>query len=170
MFRVFLLLLLLLPLSASARVNIYLFPEVETDKNNLTLSDIAGIEGDQAEQISAISIPKVLYKDFIVDRKELNDFLAVSLNQAFAIFGNGARLTFKKNETTVSEVIKEEKPVIVKKGEYVDLVIKNKGISIEMTGKSLQNGTVDDEINIRLRNGRILKGKPFSTGRVVVNL
>lgn len=170
MFRVFLLLLLLLPLSVSARVNIYLFPEVETDKNNLVLSDIAGIEGDQTEQVSAITIPKLLYKDFIVDRKELNDFLAVSLNQAFAIFGNGARLTFKKKETPVPEVLKEEKPVIVKKGDYVDLIIKKKGISIEMTGKSLQNGTADDEISIRLRNGKILKGKPFSAGRVVVVL
>ncbi|GEM_PF-776117 len=170
MHKVFLLLMLLLPLSASARVSIYLIPEVETYNRSLTLADIAGLEGDLDEQAGLLAIPPSLYKDLIVDRSELNDYLSMSLNRTFTIFGNGVKLSFKSNIPDESLVIKDEKPVIVKKGENVDLVIRKKGISIEMSGKSLQNGTEDDEISVRLKNGKILKGKPLGAGRVAVHL
>ncbi len=171
MFRFFLSLILMLPLSASARVCIYLIPEVEAYNRSLTLSDIASIEGDPAGQAGVLKIPQSLYKDFIVDRSELNDYLSMSLNQTFTIFGNGAKLSFKSNIPDESPVvIKDDKPFIVKKGENVDLVIRKKGISIEMSGKSLQNGTEDDEISVRLKNGKILKGKPLGAGRVAVHL
>jgi len=169
MLRVFLLLILIFPVTLSARVSIYLIPEVQTYNSSLTLSDIAGIEGEHAEQAGSLAIPQSLYKDFIVDRRELNDFLALSLMQSFAVFGNGVKITFN-NKPDDSLSIKTEKPVLVKKGDYVKLVVRSKGITIEMTGKSLDNGTADDEISVRLKNGKVLKGKPVCEGRVAVLL
>ena len=60
--------------------------------------------------------------------------------------------------------------MVVKKGDYVKLVVRSKGITIEMTGKSLDNGSADDEISVRLKNGKVLRGKPVSEGRVAVLL
>lgn len=170
MYRLFIILILLLPLSASARIGIYLIPEVETDKKSLTLSDIAGIDGGQVLKSGSIIIPQSMYKDLIIDRKELNDYLAAELNETFAIFGNGVKLHFKEAENVFCAEVKEEKPVLIKKGETVELLIRNKGISIEMTGRAMQSGTVDDEVNVRLKNGRTFRGKPLGAGKVAVSL
>jgi len=161
---------LLVPLSVSARVNIYLIPEVETDKKNLILSDIASIDDDRITQAGKIIIPQLLYKDCLIDRKELNEHLASIINQSFTIFGNGVKISFKEEENSSLIDTKEEKPVIIKKGDLVELVVRNKKISIEMSGKSLDNGTEDDEISVRLKNGKILKGKPMGSGKVAVIL
>ncbi len=166
----FAILILLIPMSVSARVNIYLIPEIETDKKEIVLSDIAGIDGEEITAAGKISIPHTLYKDMLIDRRELNEYLASELKGSYAIFGNGVRVSFKKNESESAQEIQEEKPVLIKKGENVDLVIKNKGISIELRGRAMQGGTEDDEIDVRLKNGKIFKGKPFASGKVAVNL
>lgn len=168
--KLVLIIILLLPLSALARLNVYLIPEVETDKKSLTLSDIAGIEGRPVLKAGSIVIPETMYKDLFVDRKELNDYLAREISGSFAIYGNGVKLHFKEAEKSLIAEEMEEKPVVVKKGDAVELLIRNKGISIVMTGKAMQNGTVDDEINVRLKNGRTLKGKPLCAGKVAVFL
>lgn len=170
MIRILFIFFLLVPLSVFARVNIYLIPEVETDKKNLTLSDIASIDDDRIMQAGKIIIPQLLYKDCLIDRKELNEHLATISNQSFTIFGNGVKIRFKETEKPLLIETKEEKPVIVKKGEIVELVIRNKKISIEMSGKSLDNGTEEDEISVRLKNGKVLKGKPLGSGKVAVIL
>jgi len=170
MYKKLLIFFLLFPLSASARINIYLIPEVETDKKNITLSDIAGIDGDQNKYAEMIEIPRFLYKDFIIDRKELNDYLSSCLNQSFAIFGNGAKIRFAVNDEPAPPVTKEVKPVLIKKGESVELLIRNKCISIVLKGRSLQSGDIDDEISVRINNGRVLKGRPLSAGKVEISL
>lgn len=170
MYRIGALLLLLIPLSVSARINIYLIPEVETDKKEIVLSDIAGIDGDEITAAGKISIPHNMYKDMLIDRSELNGYLASELKGNYAIFGNGVRLNFKKDEIATAQETKEEKPVLIKKGDNVDLVIRNKGISIELRGRAMQGGTEDDEIDVRLKNGKIFKGRPFESGKVAVNL
>lgn len=161
---------LFFPLAVVARVTIYIIPEVEIVKKNLTLSDIARIDGDPVCKTGSIIIPQTMYSDFVIDRKELNDFLASELSEVFSVYGNGVKVTFKEEDKYLFTASKEETKFLVKKGETVELIVRNKGISIELTGKSMQNGTKDDEINIRLKNGKILKGKPLEAGKVAVYL
>jgi len=170
MYRALLTLFLLIPLSVSARISIYLIPEVELDNKEVILSDIAGIEGDQVKKIGENPIPQLLYKDGIIDRQELNNYLTSVAGQSCTIFGNGVKIRFKETEQPFIAAVKEEKSVVIRKGELVDLVVRNKGIVIEMSGKSLQDGTEDDEISVRLKNGKVLKGKPLGAGKVAVCL
>ena len=163
-------LLLLIPLSVSARTGIYLIPEVETDKTGIILSDIAGIDGDQIVSTGAVPIPQSMYKDMIIDRKELNDYLTEVLKVNYTVFGNGVKLTFKKASSDIIKEEEEEKVVLVKKGENVELLVRNRGISIEVRGRAMQSGTVDDEIDVRLKNGKVFRGKPFAAGKVAVCL
>ena len=168
--RIFAILLLLVPVSVSARTGIYLIPEVETDKTGIVLSDIAGIDGEQLVSTGAIAIPQSMYKDMIIDRKELNDYLAEVLKVNYTVFGNGVKLTFKKAVNDVIKEVKEEKTVLVKKGENVELLVRNRGISIEIRGRAMQSGTEEDEIDVRLKNGKVFRGKPFAAGKVAVRL
>ena len=161
---------LFFPLAVVARVTIYIIPEVEIVKKNLTLSDIARIDGDPVCKTGSIIIPQAMYRDFVIDRKELNDFLASELSEVFSVYGNGVKVTFKEEDKYLFTASKEVTRFLVKKGETVELIVRNKGISIELTGKSMQNGAKDDEINIRLKNGKILKGKPLEAGKVAVYL
>jgi hypothetical protein len=161
---------MLIPLMASARVSIYLIPEVVIENKTIIISDVAIIEGDHDKKIGDMFIPQLLYKDCIIDRQELNIFLASASGQAYTIFGNGVKVRFKEIEQQYFSAMKEEKSVIIKKGELVELVVRKKGIVIEMSGRSLQNGTEDDEISVRLNNGKVLKGKPLGAGKVAVCL
>ncbi|HOP63076.1 MAG TPA: flagella basal body P-ring formation protein FlgA [Spirochaetota bacterium] len=170
MIKLLSILILLIPLSASARVRIYLIPEIECGKQIIVLSDIAKIEGDYVLKAGSLVIPAKLYKDSIVDRRELNNYLSENLTGSYSIFGSGVKLSFRKTEDVIVCEEEPEKTDLVKKGQMVELMIKKGNISIEMSGKALSNGTEDDEIDIRLKNGRVLRGRPCGEGRVIVIL
>ncbi len=170
MYRLFLILFLLLPLSAMARAKIYLIPEVELSKGEVMLSDIARIEDGSTAKTTSLLIPDSLYNDLIIDHKELNNYLARKIQGSFTIFGSGVKLNFKEPEVVPQIIVKEEKMPVIKKGEIVKLIIRKGKISIEMAGKALKDCSENEEINIRLNNGKVFRGKAFGEKLVTVSL
>lgn len=134
---------------------IYLMSEAETSKENLVISDVCKIEGDNIDLISNLIISPELYRDSIVDNKELYDFLSLTISDKLYIFGSGVKI--KKNL-----IIKESeltKKVLVEKGDTIELTISKNGITIEMRGKALTSGCEKEEIDFRLSTGKVVRGR-----------
>ncbi|HNX24925.1 MAG TPA: flagella basal body P-ring formation protein FlgA [Spirochaetota bacterium] len=140
--------------------------EAEINKEDLIVSDICKMEGDNINLISNLVISPELYKDSIVDNRELYDFLSLSLDKKLFIFGSGVKI--KKN--IVKKEIESEKTILVEKGMSVELSIKKNGITIEMKGRALNRGCEKDEIDFRLSTGKVVKGKIISERKADVIL
>ena len=160
-------LMVLIPLSALGEVRIYLLPEVELSGNEVRLGDIAKIEGAEPGKIRELMLPESIYRDTLVDRKEINDFLSGRIPESFFIFGNGVKTHFLLPEKTV---IEDEKILLVKKGQSVNLTVRKGPIIIEISGKALGDGYENDDVEIRIKNGRIIKGRALSEGKVAATL
>lgn len=52
----------------------------------------------------------------------------------------------------------------------IGLLIRKNGIIIEMKGRALNNGAENDEIDIRLSTGKIMKGRITSDKKADVTL
>jgi len=157
------LLIIVIPLTAIGQMRIYLLPEVELNKNDVKLGDIAKIEGEDSGKSGDLLLPKDIYQDSLIDRKEINDFLSGKISESFFIFGNGVKLVFSlPDEITIDQ----EKVAVIKKGQSVDLIVRKGPIIIEMTGRALKDGYENEDVEVRLKSGRIIKGKALSEGKV----
>jgi len=145
---------------------IYLISEAEINKENIIVSDICKMEGDSINLISGLVISPELYKDSIIDNKELYNFLSSRIETNLFIFGTGVKV--KKNP--VNNSVSIEKSILVEKGDLVELAIIGNGITIEMKGKALNKGCEKDEINFRLTTGKVIKGKITSVKKADIIL
>ncbi len=134
---------------------IYLMSEAEISKENLIISDICKMEGDNIDLISNLVISPDLYRDSVVDNKELYDYINLTIEGKLFIFGSGVKI--KKN--IIKDKIELVKPALVEKGDTIELSISKNGITIEMKGKALNTGYEKDEIDFRLSTGKVVKGK-----------
>jgi hypothetical protein len=133
---------------------IYLISEVEISKDNLLVSDICKMEGDNLEVISNLVISPELYRDNIVDNKELYEFLSQSIVEKLFIFGSGVKIT----KSLIKEKTDPVKIILVEKGDLIEISFKKNGITIEMKGKALNNGAEKEEIDFKLSTGKVIKG------------
>ncbi|PKL18876.1 MAG: hypothetical protein CVV49_03740 [Spirochaetae bacterium HGW-Spirochaetae-5] len=158
--------ILFLQLNLLGYNRIYLISEIQTDKENIILSDICKMEGDDINLLSNIVISPELYKDSIVDNKELLTFLNSSTDKKMSIFGSGVKV--KKIEAKKEmEIVK---PLLVRKNDLVNLSIKNNSIIIEMKGKALNSGSEMDEIDFKLSTGKVVKGRITSEKKAEIIL
>jgi len=155
------------PMAAMGQIKIYLLPEVTLSKNVVTLGDIAKIDGLEPSKSSELILLKDMYKDSMVDRQEINDFLSEKLSENYSVFGNGVKIEFNLPE---KKIIEPDKVLLIKKGQSVDLVVRKGPIVIELTGKALKNGYENEDVEIRVKNGRVVKGKAVREGRVSAEL
>lgn len=158
--------LLFLQLNLSGYTRIYLISEVQTDKENIILSDICKMDGDDINLLSNIIISPELYKDSIVDNKELLNFLNSSTDKKISIFGSGVKV--KKIE--VKKELEVVKPLLIRKNDQVNLSIRNNSIVIEMKGKALSSGSEMDEVDFKLSTGKVVKGRIISEKRAEIIL
>lgn len=165
-----LLAVILLQISGFSAVRVYLISETEISRENLLVSDICKLEADRPEKIQGLVIPESLYSDSIVDREELFTLLSNSTEESVSIFGSGVRVTKKIIIPEQKSEIVAEKPVLVKKGELVELSYRKNGITIELKGKALNKGCADDEIDFRLSTGKVVKGKIVSVRKADLSI
>jgi len=158
---------ILLPLCAVAQLKLYLLPEVTLEKRAVLVSDILKVDGNSNNAIATIVIPEELYRDGIIDSSELRNMLSGLLSESFVIFGNGTRVLFKNTET-IEPKSREFSPVF-KKGDNVIIVVRKGDITIEMKGKALRDGFENEDAEVRVKSGKLIKGK-ISDGKVIVNL
>jgi len=153
-------------INASAYTRIYLLSDIDMKNENLLISDICKMEGDNIDLISGLIISPDLYEDGIIENRELFNFLQPKLNGQMFIFGNGIniRKSLFKNQSVKNKIF------FVKKGQIIGLLLRKNGIVIEMKGKALGSGTENDEINIRLSTGKIVKGKITGDKRADISI
>ena len=153
-------------IDASAYTRIYLLSDIDLNGENLLISDICKIEGDNIELISGFVISPDLYKDGIIENRELYNFLQQKLKGQMIIFGNAINIRKISPETQpIKEVI-----YLVKKGQTIGLLLKKNGIIIEMKGKALGSGTENEEIDIRLSTGKVVKGRITGDKRADISI
>ena len=153
-FIIALLLLFFLELNVFSYTRVYLMSDVTINKEDVKVSDISKVEGDNADFILDIIIPPELYIDKIIDNKRLFDFLNSNLSERVFVFGTGVKIkhNFKNKKSEID-------PPLVKRGDVITLSVRKNGITIEIKGKALSNGSAKDEVNFKLSSGKVLKGK-----------
>lgn len=148
------LLILLSSTSAFAEVKIFLSHryEYKEDISEITLGEIARIDCDEKDytRINSIPIGRELYNDGYVDKSELFAYLKENTQDILIIYGSAVKITCKTKEPLIDEKTEKEK-IIVQKGDIVKLKLNNKGISVEVDGKALDEGGEGDVINLELK-------------------
>lgn len=145
-------------IEASAYTRIYLLSDIDLEKENLVVSDICKMEGDNINLISNVVIPSSIYSDGLIESAELMNLLSRKLDGKLFIFGTGVQVRKKAVNFEAGKVIN----VLVKKGQVIGILVRKNGVSIEMKGKALADGAENDEIEIKLPSGVILKGRIIS--------
>ncbi len=150
------------PGNALAEVNVYLVSCVETE-GSLTLGDIARIDSDRetAAKLRALPVKQELYQDGYVDRKELEQLLGSSTTETVFIYGSAVRITQieKKNPGEETADMAAADAVQIRKGDSVGITFRNRGILVHLSGSAMQDGKIGDEITVRIKGNRTLKGK-----------
>ncbi|MCL1864620.1 MAG: flagella basal body P-ring formation protein FlgA [Spirochaetes bacterium] len=154
-----LLLLFIFSSNGFAYTRLYLMSDVTVNSENVKISDICKVEGDNVDEILDIIIPPELYIDKMIDNKRLYDFLNSNLNEKVFVFGTGVKIKHNFNLKNRQDSVK---PVLVKRGDMITLSIRKNAITIEVKGKALNNGCEKDEVNFKLSSGKVLKGKIIS--------
>jgi hypothetical protein len=142
-----------------AYTRLYLMSDVTVKTEDVKVSDVCKVEGDNAEMILDMVIPAELYIDKIIDNKRLYDFLNSKVDEKVLVFGTGVRI---KHNFVPKKIRDKEKPQLVKRGDVLTLLVRKNGITIEVKGKALKNGSEKDEINFKLSSGKVIKGKIVS--------
>jgi hypothetical protein len=157
----------------SAEIRLFLQPKVMTEGNNLLLSDIASIEGNcsNIEQIKNISIEREIFSDGYIDKKEITSLLKKYNEDNFIVYGNAVHvITNLQTDITSSE----QNDLILKKGDRVEIILNNKGVSLILKGIVVNEGRINEEITVRIENKlaltKVLKAKVIGKDLVEVNI
>ena len=167
-FVIALLLLFFFSSNGFSYTRVYLMSDVTVSSEDVKVSDISMVDGDNADFISDMIIPPELYIDKIIDNKRLYDFLNASQSEKVFVFGTGVKVkhNFKNFKNTKSSV----KPPLIKRGDVITLSVRKNGIIIELKGKALSDGGEKDEVDFKLSSGKVLKGKIISSSEADVSL
>jgi hypothetical protein len=156
---------------AYADVNIFLLPKVDAADDNITLGDLAKIECDEScvKTLSAIAIERYLYKDGLVDRREIIELLNGKVDEPFTVYGNAVRIIKKdplKKEAAPDSKLKNS----VISGELVDIIVRTNGIVLQLSGTALQDGKTGETVKVMLRGNRRVRGRIAEKSLVEVSL
>lgn len=134
-----------------AAIRVYMLPQAEITGREIFVGDICKIEGPGAGRFLGFTIPPVLYSDSIIDKEELKNILSSVSGENISVFGNGTMIIFSEG-TVVKDT--SQQLLSIRKGETVRVEMKNGNIIIVLQGKSLDNGSIDDQIDVKLKNGK----------------
>ena len=149
----------------AAEVSVFLIPIVD-HHDELTLRDIARLECPAAvqDELYAIPIGSELYRDGYIDRKEVYTLLRKHSAGRVTVYGNAIRVLADSDIAPVPE-----KHNRIQSGSVLHVVVKKRGVSVEITGTALEEGKRGDEIRFKIGNRR-LKGRVADKKRVEVTL
>jgi len=145
-----------------ADVVVYLKSNI-VQKNNLTVSDIAQVDGDEAELVKSLCIPDAALNDGYITKNEVYQSLKSIVSGLLVIHGSAVKLvapeTLSNADSSSQELSPTLNEITVIKGDLVTVKLIKKSIVIELIGKALQSGKTGDEIKISLQSGKIVTGK-----------
>ena len=137
-----------------AAVRVYMLPEAVISGNDVYVQDICRIEGTGSVKYLELAVPASDYGDNIIDRAELERFMKSCFNENISVFGNGTMITWNLGQDVKKEVNKNR---VVKRGDAVLVVVNSGNITIRLTGRSLSDGAVNDEVEIKLAGGKRIR-------------
>lgn len=137
-----------------AAVKVYMLPEAVVGGSEVYVQDICKIEGAGSAKYLELAIPASCYGDSIIDRVELESFMKSCFNESISVFGNGTMITWDRVQAAKKET---DKMRVVRRGESVQVVVNSGNITIRLTGKSLTDGAVNDEVEIKLAGGKKIR-------------
>ena len=137
-----------------AAVRVYMLPEVVISGNDVYVQDICKIEGAGSAKYLELAIPAAYFADNIIDRAELERFMKSCFNDDLSVFGNGTMISWDRQNESRKTVYKER---VIKRGDPVQVVVNTGNITIRLTGKSLSDGAVNDEVEIKLAGGKRIR-------------
>ncbi len=139
-----------------------------SQKNNLTVSDIAQIDGDEALLVTKVNIPEAALEDGYITKNEVYQLLKGSVAGLLVVHGSAVKLIVPENisiaDSSLQELSPIQKELIIAKGDIVTVKLIKKSIVIELIGKALNSGKTGDEIKISLQSGKIVTGKIVNNG------
>ena len=138
----------------SSAVKVYMLPEAVVSGDDVYISDICRIEGPGSSRYLKIAIPAADYADKIIDRNELERFMKSCFNEKIIVFGNGTMITREPEAEPGKSPVKE---MAVRRGDSVRVVMNSGNITIKLAGRSLADGAINDEIEIRLQSGKRIR-------------
>jgi hypothetical protein len=159
--------------AANAEVKLLLKPKAATDGKNLTLCDIALLEGNNSsiEQIKNINIEPEIFSDGYIDKKEILTFLKKYTQDNCIIYGDSVRIIFNDLQ---NKNFSEQNDLFLKRGDRVEVIINNKGVSLILKGIAANDGKFNEEITVKINLkstlSKVLKGKMISKEIVEVNI
>ncbi|MDY6967287.1 MAG: flagella basal body P-ring formation protein FlgA [Spirochaetota bacterium] len=138
----------------------FLYPKIHLKKKAATLEDIAVIDcgKESINRFKHIKIPHVLYSDGYLDRKEIRLLIRQSISKPVFIYGNAIKINVNKEVEGEKKDNTDDPMNIVKSGERVKIVVINNGIFVELIGTALKQGSIGDEIRVRIKGSKVIHG------------
>lgn len=157
-----------IPADLFAEVSVFLIPIIE-QRDDLTLGDIARIDcpSPLREKLYGIRIHENLYRDGFIDRGEIYS-LTRGYTDDVIIYGNAVKVRTESSEKRTAHG--DERGYSVESGSDVCVIIKKKGITVEIRGTALEDGERGDEIAVMIKGSKKLRGRIAGRKRVEVNL
>lgn len=167
MFRILIIFFLVFTsVSLYADVKIYLHSTHDAGSEEITLGEIASIEGPESliSDLKGINISKKIYLDGYIDRKEIVDIVSPLTSEQLYIYGSAVRV--------VHQTIDDEQfdNVTIKAGSQIKVVAVKKSIKVESYGTALDTGNEGNIINVKMKGQKIVKGRVVSKETVIVDL
>ncbi len=148
-------------------VRVYLYPSVTTSEA-LSLGDVARLEADEADSLSALPLDPSIYADGFIDAGEVRAFLSGRTAGILRIFGTAVRVRAPGQSPEEGPAATEFAGPAVHNGERVDVLIRRRGIVIQAPGTALADGKLGDRVFIRTDNSRRIRGVIAGRGLVEV--
>lgn len=159
--------LVILSQSLYADAIVYLKSNIAT-KDNLTVADIAQVDGDEADVIKNINIPEAALKDGYITKNEVYQSLRSVVTGLLVVHGSAVKLitpeTSFNTDSASPELSNNGNEFFIAKGDLVTVKLFKNSIVIEIIGKALQSGKSGDEIKISLQSGKTVTGKIVNNG------
>ncbi len=158
---------------AYAEIKIFLKPKAIISQSGLTLCDIASVEGNNSEtdRIKNINIDSDLFTDGYIDKKEIFTLLKSQKEDSCIIYGNAVRIVPGELQT---DNLSGKNDLRLKKGDRVDVIVNNKGISLKLKGIAVNEGKFNEEITVKIENksafAKFIKVKIIGRDTVEVNI
>ncbi len=157
---------------SSAAVSVYLVSRAELGAAPV-LGDVASIDAAPGirKALLTLALPEKALADEYMDRREVEALLAAAVNDAILVYGNAVRVSrLVKEEAAAADEKASDVEQLVLAGEPVGVRVKKNGIVIELSGSALGSGAEGDEVSVRLKGNRTLKGRVVRKGLVELAL
>ena len=153
--------------AAFADTSLYLYPRAELKAGGIAYSDVAIIQSDPAtaEKIRNTRVNDALLADGYLDESEIRHALASLVEGRLSIYGTGVRV-----DGTVKGAAAEAAAPAVKKGTPVRFHLVHAGVSVELTGTALRDGSAGDVIPVKLRGNAVSNGTIINEHTVELQL